>query len=311
MTGAQEGDYCVLGPDAAVIGRSTSLPFHLLDLTVSREHVKIYFDDKKRQYFASDMGSRHGVFINEVIVKDNMPLAEGDRITIGQTDMLFTEENIVNTESALARLKNTKLEFPTIEIPTGSSQNFYADAMRKGTLGLRNLSQWAGSKKMTLAIAFTDIIDSTLLAHNLGNEYMDQVRRTHFARSRDFIEEHNGFEIKTNGDEFMVAFRTAVNALDFALDLHRDTGDERVNIRAGLHIGPVIVEDQDVQGAAVNYAARVIGMAVKASVWISNEVKNHVDQEKANRHKTLSWQSHPDCQLKGFPGKHLLWSVEK
>jgi class 3 adenylate cyclase len=311
MTGRQEGDYCVLGQDAAIIGRSTSLPFHLLDLTVSREHIKIYFDNDKQQYFASDMGSRHGVFINESNVKDNMALAEGDRITIGQTDMLFTEEDIVDKEGALARLKNTKLEFPTIEISTSLTQKYLADTVHRNELLLQGFRQWAGSKKMTLAIVFTDIIESTLLTHNLGNECMDQMRRTHFARTRSLIKEHNGYEIKTNGDEFMVAFRTAVNALEFALDLHSDTGDERVKIRAGVHIGPVIIEEEDVQGAAVIYAARVIGMAVDGSVWISNEVKNHVDQEKAHRHKILCWQNHPDCELKGFPGKHLLWSVEK
>lgn len=81
--------------------------------------------------------------------------------------------------------------------------------------------------------------------------------------------------------EFMVAFRTAVNALNFAIEFQIDTGDERVRIRAGLHIGPVIVEEGDGQGVAVNYAARVICMAVNGGVWLSNETKNHIDQEKA------------------------------
>jgi class 3 adenylate cyclase len=155
------------------------------------------------------------------------------------------------------------------------------------------------------------MVDSTALTHELGNETMDQIRRAHFDRARSLIEEHCGYEIKTIGDEFMVAFRTAVSALDFALDLHGDTGDQRVRVRAGVHIGPVTVDENDAQGAAVSYAARVMGMAVDGGVWISSEAKSHIDQEKARYHGDLSWQRHPDCLLKGFPGKHLLWSAER
>jgi class 3 adenylate cyclase len=155
------------------------------------------------------------------------------------------------------------------------------------------------------------MIDSTLLTHQMGNEYMTQARRDHFARTRSLIEEHSGYEIKTNGDEFMAAFRTAVNAFDFAMDLQSDTGNDKIKIRAGMHIGPVIVEEEDVQGAAVSYAARVVGMAIDGGLWLSNDVKDHIDQEKALHHENLSWQQHPDCELKGFPGKHLLWSTKE
>ncbi len=308
MTGTREGNYYELSK-TNIIGRSENLPIHLLDMTISREHMKIFCDGEKQEYFVEDMNSRHGVFIDKIKIKGKWKLTEGNCIAIGQTNLLFTLENITNRESALAHLKSIKPEFPTLDISISPTQNF--NAIRRGEIHIQNFTQWAGSKKVTLAIVFTDIVDSAALTHSLGNECMDQVRRAHFARARRLIEEHNGYEIKTNGDEFMVAFRTTVNALDFAIEFQIDTGDERVKIRAGVHIGPVIVEEEDVQGVAVNYAARVIGMAVDGCVWLSNEAKNHIDQEKAQRHENLSWQQHPDCALKGFPGKHLLWSVEK
>jgi class 3 adenylate cyclase len=271
----------------------------------------ISFDEEKQQYFVEDMNSRHGVFIDEINIKGKRKLTEGNRITIGQTNLLFTLKNIVDREGALAHLKGTKPEFPTVDISTTPMQKFYADAIHRGEIQFQNFAQWAGSKKVTLAIVFTDIVDSVALTHSLGNECMDQIRRAHFAHVRKLIEEYNGYEVKTNGDEFMVAFRTTVNALDFAIELQIDTGDERVRIRAGVHIGPVVVEEEDVQGAAVSYAARVISKAVDGGAWFSNEAKSHIDQEKARRHENLFWQRHPDCVLKGFPGKHLLWSVEK
>ena len=311
MTGKQEGDYSPIKSQGNVIGRSASLPFHLLDMTVSREHIKIYFDEDKQQYFVEDLGSRHGVFVDELRVKSSMALAEGGIITIGNTDLLFTLENIIDRQGALLRLQKTKPECPTMDMTTSPTQRFYADALNRGEIQLQDFRKWAGSKKSTLAIVFTDIVDSTALTHEVGNECMDRIRRAHFARSRSLIEEHDGYEIKTNGDEFMVAFRTAVNAFDFALDLYADTGDKRISIRAGVHIGPVIVEQEDVQGAAVSYAARVVSMAADGGVWLSNETKNHIDQEKAQHHVNLSWQQHPDCLLKGFQGKHVLWSVKE
>jgi len=311
MTRPQEGDYYVLDRGINVIGRSEKLSIHILDMTVSREHMKICFDEDKQKYFAVDMGSRHGVFIDGVKIGDKEKLIEGNHIIIGQTELLFTLQDITNRESALSLLQSSKLEFPTVDIAHSPTQKFLANAAHGAGNRFESLGQWAGATKITLAIVFTDMVDSTMLTYNLGNESMDRVRRAHFARARSLIEEHNGYEIKTNGDEFMVAFRAAVNALDFAIGLYTDSGDEQVKIRAGMHIGPVIVEEEDVQGAAVSYAARVINMAERGGVWLSNEIKNHIDQEKAQHHENICWQQHPDCELKGFPGKHTLWSMEK
>jgi class 3 adenylate cyclase len=311
MTGNQEGDYYELCRGTNVIGRSGSLPIHILDMTISREHMKISFEEDREEYFVEDLNSRHGVFIDEIKLKGKRKLTEGSRITIGQINLLFTLENIADRKSALARLRISKPEFPTIDISINATRELDVATIRRGEIRLHKFKRWAGSEKITLAIVFTDMVDSTALIHELGNEIMDQIRRQHFSRARNLIEEHNGYEIKTNGDEFMVAFRTALGALDFVTQLQADTGDERIRIRAGVHIGPVIVEEEDIQGAAVSYAARIVAMAVNGGIWLSNEAKNHIDQEKARRHENLCWQQHPDCTLKGFPGKHLLWSVEE
>jgi class 3 adenylate cyclase len=311
MTGMQEGDYYALGRETKIIGRSEDAPVHILDVRISRRHMKICFDEDKQEYVAIDMGSQNGVFINDKRISESAALADGDCITIGQTHLLFTMEDIADREDALYVLKMGKLQCPTIDVNVNTLQDLDGSATYGGANRLRSLRQWAGSAKTTLAIVFTDIVDSTTLTHNLGNERMDQVRRAHFARARSLIEEHNGYEIKTNGDEFMVAFRTAVNALDFALELHADAGDERVGIRAGVHIGPVIIEEEDVQGAAVSYAARVISAATDGRVWLSSDVRNHIDQEKAQHHDDLCWRSSDGGVLKGFPGKHVLWSVER
>jgi class 3 adenylate cyclase len=174
-----------------------------------------------------------------------------------------------------------------------------------------NFRDWAGSAKVTTAIIFTDIVGSTALGRSLGNEAMKEIRRGHFHQTRVLIHKHGGIEIKTIGDSFMVAFRTAVDAFDFALAIHSETGDDLVSIRAGIHVGPVDIEDEDAFGLMVDYTARVAGMAKGPEIWVSSYAKDHIDQEKARRHQDLVWTCHPNCQLKGVQDSQTLWSVTR
>jgi class 3 adenylate cyclase len=170
---------------------------------------------------------------------------------------------------------------------------------------------WAGASRTTLALVFTDIVESTRLAVELGDERMAEVRRSHFEQARRILSGLGGYEIKTIGDSFMVAFRTAVDALDFVLELHLNPGDQRIRVRAGIHVGPVHVEEEDAFGTMVNFAARVVGKADGAEIWVSNEAKSDIAQENAVRHSNLEWESHADCELKGFLGKYLLWKLRQ
>jgi class 3 adenylate cyclase len=107
----------------------------------------------------------------------------------------------------------------------------------------------------------------------------------------------------------MVAFRTAVEALDFTLALARNPGHERITMRAGIHVGQVSIKGGDAFGAMVNYTARVAGSALGPEIWVSDRAKGDIDEEKAKSHAALSWMEHPACELKGFSGRHRLWAV--
>ena len=171
------------------------------------------------------------------------------------------------------------------------------------------LRQWVGAPKATLAIVFTDIVSSAALGNKIGNRAMDAVRRAHFRRAAELVAEHSGCLIKTIGDSVMAAFHAATDALDFAVAVHADPGDRRLHLRVGIHVGPVTVEEQDAHGTTVNYAARVVAMPRDGGVWLSSEAKGHVDQEGAPQHAVLQWQTHTGLDVKGFAGKHILWSI--
>lgn len=311
MKGTGEGDFHLLEKGPNVIGRSVDLPIHLPDMTVSRKHVDIRFDPRTGRYRACDLGSTHGLFVNGRRVREDMHLVEGDCLTVGRIELMFTKMDVTSREQAAAILTSTRQDIPTMKYSDSSVDYTGVAGDSVARSQLHRFVRWAGADRTTLAIVFTDIIESARLASEVGNNLMEEIRGAHFARVREAIGIHRGYEIKTNGDEFMVAFRTAVDAIDFTLDVQTDPGSARLRIRAGAHLGPVVVEHEDIQGAAVSYAARIIARATDGGIWCSAEVKGHLDQEKSPRHESLVWQQHPGCEIKGFPGHHVLWSVNE
>lgn len=179
----------------------------------------------------------------------------------------------------------------------------------RGETSTPSFTAWAGDERVTLAIVFTDVAGSTALGEEIKDVSMNVVRRTHFAQSRRLIEHYKGREIKTIGDSFMAAFRSVEKALDYARELQANPGHPQLQIRAGIHIGPMQVEENDVFGGAVNFAARVVGAIKGAEIWLSDRAKDDLDRAGARQHTQLKWERHGDVQMKGFTGAFTLWSL--
>ncbi|UCG57489.1 MAG: FHA domain-containing protein [Phycisphaerales bacterium] len=105
VSGDSKGDFYPLGRRTNVIGRAEALPIQLLDDFVSRKHLQIRFDKETNRYYAADMKSKHGVFINAGRINDETPLVDRDIIRIGRTTLIFTERNFDDRRSALSRFK--------------------------------------------------------------------------------------------------------------------------------------------------------------------------------------------------------------
>lgn len=114
-TGEQKGEFLPLGKRISVIGRAEALPMQVLDDMVSRKHLRIRYDENTNQHLAEDMQSKHGVFINNTKITSLTPLKEGDMIVIGQTTLMYTENDFENSESALDHYKKAgERQRPTI-----------------------------------------------------------------------------------------------------------------------------------------------------------------------------------------------------
>ena len=104
-SGSQKGEYLPLGRRTNVIGRAEALPLQILDDLVSRKHLRIRFDEAENRYYAEDMDSKHGIFINRVKISEKTALSDGDEILIGNTTLLFTDKDFEDRESALSHYK--------------------------------------------------------------------------------------------------------------------------------------------------------------------------------------------------------------
>lgn len=151
------------------------------------------------------------------------------------------------------------------------------------------LQAWAGvgSSKTTLALVFTDIVGSTALGNKLGDDKWIELLMRHFRRARNLTERFDCYEIKVIGDSFMVAFRTAFEALQFAMEFYCDTGDPQIRIRAGLHLGQVRIIDNDLYGRMVNYTSRVEHSIQGTGIAVSTSAKADIEAELGAESKTV------------------------
>ena len=144
-------------------------------------------------------------------------------------------------------------------------------------LASRNLIEWAGGRRVTLAVVFTDIVGSTVLRRKLRDAGMSEVLHAHFANSDALIAQHGGFRVKTIGDGVMAVFRSAGAALDFAQGLQAEPGSPEIRLRAGIHVGEMDVELTDVAGIEVVVAARVVDGIAGARICVTDRAKIDID----------------------------------
>src|SRR5205823_10303687 len=95
-------------------------------------------------------------------------------------------------------------------------------------------------------------------------------------------------------------------AFDYASLLQLDPGSPELQVRAGIHIGPVYVSAEDVDGAEVAMAARVAGSIAGAEIWVSSRAKADLERSGTDSDGRC-WHPH-EVTLKGI-GPERLWSM--
>jgi class 3 adenylate cyclase/pimeloyl-ACP methyl ester carboxylesterase len=99
------------------------------------------------------------------------------------------------------------------------------------------------------------------------------------------IAAHHGRIVKTTGDGLLVEFASAVDAARCGVEVQRGMAAQNVNIpqdtriefRIGIHVGDIIIDDNDIFGDGVNIAARLEGIAEAGGICISRQVLDQIE----------------------------------
>jgi class 3 adenylate cyclase len=169
----------------------------------------------------------------------------------------------------------------------------------------QTLQEWAGASRI-FALVFTDIVDSTTLANELRDEKWIELLKKHFAQARRIMTQLDHHEIKIIGDSFMVLFRSPSDALDFALRVYINTGDVRIKIRVGIHVGSAEVIDDDIFGIMVNYTKRVESTDNLSGIRVSDFAKAEIDNRGRHTHLRFTPK---EIEFKGFVNPQWTWEV--
>jgi class 3 adenylate cyclase len=129
----------------------------------------------------------------------------------------------------------------------------------------------------TLAtVLFTDIVDSTRTATELGDRRWRDVLEAHQREVRGALARFGGREVKSTGDGFLATFDGPARAIRCAREVVASCAQWGIRIRAGLHTGECEVIGEDIAGIAVHIAARVSAQAGPGEVLVSRTVKDLV-----------------------------------
>ncbi|MGH2982347.1 MAG: protein kinase domain-containing protein [Solirubrobacterales bacterium] len=164
----------------------------------------------------------------------------------------------------------------------------------------------------TVTILFSDIEDSTVLNERLGDERWLELLRSHNAIFRQRLRAHDGYEVKNQGDGFMLVFPRPAAALRCAIEVQRalaervgGSAEEAIRVRMGLHTGEAIAEEGDFFGRNVVLAARIAAQAAGAEILVSEALREQAEGEDG-----LAFGEGRELELKGMAGTHTVHRAE-
>jgi class 3 adenylate cyclase len=185
-------------------------------------------------------------------------------------------------------------------IPWGDCMDEIVAHMREFLTGTREAPE---PERALATILFTDIVDSTTRATNLGDKRWRDVLERHHETIRRELTRFRGRELDTAGDGFFASFdgpARAIRCAVAAVDAVRPLG---IEIRAGVHTGECERFGDKLGGIAVHIGARVASAALPGEVLVSSTVKDLVSGSG------IEFVDRGEHQLKGIPGTWRLFAA--
>lgn len=123
------------------------------------------------------------------------------------------------------------------------------------------------------AVVFTDIVGSTEHTNVVGDAVAREEARGIEILIHEKAKANNGRLVKHLGDGSLLVFDSPTSAVAFAVDLQTEMRKKELALRVGLAVGEPIEEDEDLHGAVVNLAARIVAEAEPGQVLVSDAAR--------------------------------------
>jgi class 3 adenylate cyclase len=157
--------------------------------------------------------------------------------------------------------------------------------------------------RVLATILFTDIVESTAKAAELGDARWRELLQQHHALVRRQLARFQGREVDTAGDGFFASFDGPARAIRCADAITKGVGELGLSVRAGLHTGECEAVDGKIGGIAVHIGARVAKEAGPGEVLVSGTVRDLVAGSG------LEFEERGVAELKGVPGEWRLYAL--
>jgi class 3 adenylate cyclase len=160
--------------------------------------------------------------------------------------------------------------------------------------------------RVLATVLFTDIVDSTRRAAEIGDRDWHALLDAHDAVVRSQLARFRGREVNTSGDGFLAMFDGPQRAIRCAMSIRDAVQSLGIEVRAGLHTGGCEVRGDDIGGIAVHIGhigARVSALAGPNDVLVSSTPRDLVIGSG------LEFEERGTHELKGVPGEWRLFAV--
>jgi class 3 adenylate cyclase len=161
----------------------------------------------------------------------------------------------------------------------------------------------AVADRILAAVLFTDIVDSTRWASEMGDRAWCDLLQRHDALVDRALARYRGRKVTTTGDGVLAVFDAAARATACAAAIRDGVAALGLEVRAGVHAGEVELRSTDVAGVGVHIAARVMALAGPNEVLVSRTVPDLVAGSG------LAFEDRGEHDLKGVPGTWRVFAL--
>lgn len=189
---------------------------------------------------------------------------------------------------------------PDHQISFGANAGAIIDEIEQfltGALGAHD------TDRVLATVLFTDIVDSTRRAAELGDSAWRPLLDRHDEVVRRQLDRFRGREVKVVGDGFVATFDGPARAIRCAVAISDAVRLLGLEVRAGLHTGEIERRGDDIAGMAVHIGARVAALASAGEVLVSSAVPPLVAGSG------LTFTDRGYRELKGVDGEWKIFGV--